>query len=90
LAKRLSPITYVRNNSPPIISVHGDKDPVVPYDQATRLHKALDRAGATNQLVTIKGGGHGGYSVFPWTNEQNWDAYKTVFEFLQNNGALPQ
>ncbi len=90
LAKRLSPITYVRNNSPPIISVHGDKDPVVPYDQATRLHKALDGAGATNQLVTIKGGGHGGYSVFPWTNEQDWEAYKTVFEFLQNNGALPQ
>jgi acetyl esterase/lipase len=87
LARRLSPMTYVRNNSPPIISVHGEKDPVVPYEQAARLHQALDRAGAKNQLVTVPGGGHGGYSIYPWTSDQNGNAYKTVFEFLEKNGV---
>lgn len=37
LAHRLSPITYVRKDSPPIITVHGDKDTIVPYEQAVRL-----------------------------------------------------
>jgi acetyl esterase/lipase len=87
LAKRLSPVTYVRSNSPPIISVHGDKDPVVPYEQAVHLHQALDRAGVKNQLVTIQGGGHGGYSAFAWSSEQNWDAYKKVFQFLDQAGV---
>jgi dipeptidyl aminopeptidase/acylaminoacyl peptidase len=88
LARRVSPLTYARKDSPPIISIQGDKDPYVPYEQAVRLHEALDRAGATNQLVTVRGGGHGGYSVFPWTNEQNWDAYQSIFQFLEKVGVL--
>ena len=87
LAKRMSPMTYVRKDSPPIISVQGDKDSIVPYEQAVRLHQALDRAGAQNQLITVHGG-HGPYSVFPWTTEQNWAAYQAVFHFLENAGIL--
>src|SRR5205823_11403126 len=34
LAKRLSPVTYARKDPPPIITVQGDKDPYVPYEQA--------------------------------------------------------
>jgi len=87
LAKRLSPLTYVRKDAPPIISVQGDKDPYVPYDQAVRLHQALDREQVQNQLVTVHGG-HGPYSVFPWTTQQNWEAYQSVFEFLEKVGVL--
>jgi acetyl esterase/lipase len=90
LAKRMSPLTYVRRDSPPTISVQGDKDPYVPYEQAVRLHEVLNRTGVPNQLVTIRGGGHGPYSVFPWTSKQNWDAYQSVFEFLEKTGALPK
>src|SRR5438128_9516177 len=31
IAKRLSPLTYVRPGIPPIISIQGDADPTVPY-----------------------------------------------------------
>jgi acetyl esterase/lipase len=88
LAKRMSPVTYVRKDSPPTISVQGDKDPVVPYEQASRLHEILNRERVPNQLVTIRGGGHGAYSVFPWSTNQNWDAYQSVFEFLEKAGVL--
>lgn len=87
LAKRLSPVAYVRKDLPPIISVQGDKDPYVPFEQAVHLHQALDRAGVQNQLVTVHGG-HGGYSVFPWTTQQNWEAYQAVFQFLEKVGVL--
>jgi acetyl esterase/lipase len=89
LAKRLSPINYVRHDLPPIISIHGDKDTIVPYGQAVRLHQSLEQAGVVNQLVTVHGG-HGPYADFPWTAEQNWEAYQAVFRFLEKADVLKQ
>jgi acetyl esterase/lipase len=60
-ARRVSPLTLVRKDLPPILTIHGDADPVVPYQHATRLHAALQQAGATTELVTIPGGRHGGF-----------------------------
>ncbi len=59
VAKRVSPLTYVRPGLPPVLTVHGDKDPVVPYEEAIRLQQALNKAGVANRLLTIPGGGHG-------------------------------
>jgi acetyl esterase/lipase len=58
LARRLSPLTYVRAGLPPMIIVHGDADKSVPYSQSVRLHDALDHAGVPNELITVPGGGH--------------------------------
>src|SRR6266849_3478235 len=41
IAKRVSPLTYVRAGLPPVLTIHGDADPTVPYTQSVRLHKAL-------------------------------------------------
>jgi len=59
LAKKLSPITYVRKGLPPVLSIHGDADPVVPYDQSVRLTKELKAAGDQAELITVSGGQHG-------------------------------
>lgn len=80
IAKRVSPLTYVRPELPPILTFHGDKDDVVPYTQATRLHDALSKAKVKNKLVTIPGGGHGG-----WTQAQYSNAYTEVWKFLRDN-----
>jgi acetyl esterase/lipase len=88
LAKRLSPLTYVRKDSPPILTVHGDKDPYVPYQQAVLLRDALDRSGVQNRLVTIQGGGHGASPPFAWSPEQNLLAHEAVFRFLKKAGVL--
>jgi acetyl esterase/lipase len=84
IAKRVSPLTYVRAGLPPILSIHGDADPVVPYDQSTRLHQALSAAGVPNELVTIKGGGHGQFA-----DAELEDAYQKISAFLRSHG-LPQ
>ena len=80
IAKRVSPINYVSKNNPPIITIHGDKDELVPYEQSVRLHKALDAAGVPNQLLTMPGAGHGGF-----TYEQNQRAWGAIREFLMKN-----
>lgn len=77
IAKLVSPITYVRADVPPIISVHGDSDPGVPYAQKVRFHEELERVGATHELITIKGGGHG---IF--TEADYLRAYAAVRVFL--------
>lgn len=83
LAKKLSPISYVNSGLPPIITLHGELDGGVPYPQAVRLHQALDRVGVPNQLVTVPGGGHGG-----WTREQNLMVQEAIFSFLEKQGVL--
>ncbi len=62
VAKRVSPIHYVREGLPPILTIHGDADPTVPYSHAVELHKRLDGAGIENELLTIPGGKHGGFA----------------------------
>jgi len=83
LIKQLSPLSYVRKGVPPTISLHGDKDPSVHIQEASRLHEALDRASVPNKLVIIPGGGHGG-----WTREQNLHAQEEVSRFLKQQGVL--
>jgi acetyl esterase/lipase len=84
IAKEVSPLTYVRAGLPPIISVHGDVDDVVPYSQSVRLHKALTSAGVPNELVTIEKGWHGQF-----TDEQTRFAYAKVHAFLRARGLEP-
>jgi acetyl esterase/lipase len=83
IASRVSPLTYVRPGLPPIITIHGDADPTVPYTHALRLKEALDHAGVQNQLVTIPGGKHGGF-----TPEERVRIFTAIREFLTKNKLL--
>jgi acetyl esterase/lipase len=83
IAKRVSPLTYVRRGLPPVLTVHGDADPVVPYSQAVRLHAALKEAGVPNELVSIRGGGHGQF-----TDAELEDAYEKIRTFLIARGLV--
>ena len=60
-ARSASPITYASKDDPPFLIVHGDKDPLVPYNQSERLTEALGKASVDVTLIKIIGGGHGGF-----------------------------
>lgn len=77
LARRLSPLTYVRQGLPPVLTVHGDADPTVPYTQGVRLRQALEKAGVPTELVTVPGGRHGGF-----TFAENVKIYAAIRSFL--------
>lgn len=81
VARRVSPLQYVRAGLPPILTIHGDADRVAPYSHAVRLHKALDDAKVPNQLLTIPGGTHGGFK-----RDEFIRIYATIREFLQKHG----
>ncbi len=81
VARSVSPMTYVRSGLPPILSIQGDADPIVPYSQNVRLRDALTKAGATVELLTIPGGGHGNFKP-----DERTKIYLKIREFLTKNG----
>lgn len=60
-ALRADPITYVTKDDPPFLIVHGDRDPLVPYNQSELLYEALRNAGVDATFYTVRGAGHGGF-----------------------------
>ena len=77
IAERVSPLNYVRSDLPPIITIHGDTDTVVPYNHAVQLHQALERAKVPNELITVPGGEHGSF-----TRNEMLDIYEAIQKFL--------
>ena len=60
-ARAASPISYVSAHAPPFLIIHGDRDPLVPFNQSELLHAALKKAGVECLFVRVEGAGHGGF-----------------------------
>ena len=80
LARRVSPITYVRSGLPPILTIHGDVDNIVPYKHALDLHAKLDEAGVANRIHTVPGKGHGTF-----TPEEQQEIFRVIRAFLDQH-----
>lgn len=85
LATRMSPITYIRAGLPPTFIVHGNADPVVPYEQSTSLQQALTSVKVPSQLYTVPGGQHGKF-----TSEQSLAIGSSLQDFLAKQQLLPK
>jgi acetyl esterase/lipase len=79
LARRVSPVTYVRKGLPPILALHGDADPIVPYQQSATLVNALKNAGDDAELITVPGGSHG------FTAAQMEQLWPRIFQWLKKH-----
>lgn len=83
LARRVSPITWVRKDLPPVITIHGDADTVVPYEHGVDITKALRAAGNTAELIAVPRGGHGNFGP-----EKLAELYRLIFNFLEKRKIL--
>jgi dipeptidyl aminopeptidase/acylaminoacyl peptidase len=82
LARKLSPIEYVRKDVPPVLTLHGTADMTVPYEHGVRLTKALRDLGADAEMISVPDAGHG----FP--KEKLEQLYKQIYEFARRRGVL--
>jgi acetyl esterase/lipase len=73
-----SPINYVSASAPPTLLLHGDKDSIVPVNQAQLLHAKLDSSGVRNELAVYKGEGHG------WLGNNLVDSFNRLEAFLKS------
>ena len=77
--KSVSPISYVTKNSPPTFIVHGDADPIVPYQQSVDLYKKFQDLGVKSQFITVAGGLHGKFDKV-----KNEEINAAIFQFLND------
>ena len=54
-----SPLTYVSKDDPPVLTLHGDQDAIVPVEQAQVLDEKMKATGASHTLVVFPGQSHG-------------------------------
>ncbi|MBM0108085.1 alpha/beta hydrolase [Steroidobacter sp. S1-65] len=85
MRKRMSPVSHVRADLPPIFIVHGDADPVVPLQESLSLKQKLDAAGARSALHVVPGGVHGKFDA-----ERRRAIEQDVLSFLRQHGVIEE
>lgn len=56
--KDVSPITFVSDDDPPMMIIHGDADQIVPVQHARRLYRELLAKKVESELVIVPGASH--------------------------------
>jgi len=79
LARKLSPMNYVRKGVPPVLAMHGDADREVSIEQSVVLTRALKSAGSDAELITVPGGEHG------FTPDQMSKLWPQIFKWLKKH-----
>jgi acetyl esterase/lipase len=74
--KKASPVTYVTKDDPPILTIHGDQDKLVPVAQAKLLDQKMKAAGVQHELLILEGQGHG------FGGESQQTAMKAMWDFF--------
>lgn len=80
--KKISVVSYVDKSDAPVLMFHGDSDPFVSMEHAFRLQSAQEKVNVPNQVIIVKGGGHG------WTGaiqEQTTRQMTAYFERMLKN-----
>ena len=84
LARKLSPVEYLKKDSPAILLLHGDSDQAVAYRSSTYMFEKGKEIGADIDLLTVKNGlhGFGGENIQPSMSEINRLAAGFIIEKL--------
>lgn len=64
LARLASPVFHVDADDPPLLLLHGDKDPQMPIKQSEELRESYERAKLPVQFVIVADAAHGGAAFY--------------------------
>jgi alpha-L-fucosidase 2 len=84
--RNISPLFAVHQGMPPFLCIHGNKDDQVSYEQSPAMCEAMHKVGASCELITIEGGGHG-MSSWKASEQQHWKA--ELIEWLKKTLQAP-
>lgn len=85
LAREASPISYLTQDTPPILILHGDADNVIHISQSQLFHDAMQKAHTPGDFITLPSVGHSHVAV--WTKER--ERIMTFFKCHLSKDALP-
>ncbi|WHX51308.1 alpha/beta hydrolase [Paenibacillus woosongensis] len=80
LLEMYNPLSNVREDFPPTLLLHGDKDTDVPYEQSVLMYEQLCKFGVPAELITIPGADHVFDQHFAEVEVQ--DAFRRTIDFM--------
>ena len=82
VSRKYSPVYMSTEDAPPVLTIHGSIDSVVPYTQALQLEATLKEKGVAHKLITIEGGNHGGFQ------DEGWHTLmEETFQFIERTNT---
>lgn len=78
--RKISPITYITDHTPPQLVVCGDADSLKLYPQSVEYVNALKKAGRTVEFITVKGADHAFNGAY-WTTESQ-AAHQAILDYF--------
>ena len=84
LARLLSPTEYLSKDSPPILLLHGEKDPILDIKNSHYMMEIAEEKGADVELLSVKNATHsfGGKNISPSIEEINEAATDFILSHL--------
>lgn len=79
LYQEASPVHHLSQDDPPLLSVHGELDDVVPLEQAYMIDREIKKLGLVHELVIFDDQGH----IFE--GQAASDSWKKIYEFFHRN-----
>ena len=91
LARLLSPVEYLTKTSPPILLLHGEKDPTLSIKNSLHMMDVAKEKGADVELLTVKNAGHSfqGKKISPSMEEINEASAKFMISRLTGEKETP-
>ncbi len=71
-----SPISYASADDPPVLTLQGDQDTLVPVEQAKELDEKMKAVGGSHTLIIFPGQGHG------FSGESQTKAAQAMWDFF--------
>jgi acetyl esterase/lipase len=62
VARKLSPVEYIRKDNPPVLLIHGTADSTLSFKNAVYYMARAKEQGSEAELIAAVNGGHGGFS----------------------------
>ncbi|MEN8774371.1 MAG: alpha/beta hydrolase fold domain-containing protein [Akkermansiaceae bacterium] len=89
LYREMSPIAYLKKDSPPLLMIQGNKDTTIPVKHAHRMIKEAKKLGAPVKAMIIRNSGHNWRKVDSEIEPSRNEIIKTSVDFVIRHRTRP-
>lgn len=90
LYREMSPVNYLKKDSPPLFMIQGDKDTTIPVKHAYEMQKRAKKLEASVKILIVKNSGHNWRKVDAPTEPSRNEIVQATAEFFVNNANISQ
>lgn len=90
LYREMSPVTYLKKESPPLFMIQGNKDTTIPVKHAYHMEKRAKEIKAPVKTLIVKNSGHNWRKVGAETEPSRNEIIKSTVDYFVTHAKIPQ